>query len=216
MTRARHGLPQAIRVLTAALPLLVACDTATGPAPTRAVGFPMATWALIQDFANWHPGFGGYHLAEDIDGVPGTAVTAMADGIVRRVLVNNTAQGYGGLVLVEHLVDGEYVTSLYGHLSSRTPPAVTEGERVSRGDLLGVLAADDEDGGPWGPHLHFGIRRGPVDVDARRCEAWPYVGYSRSCAGTTHDAFLEEWYDPTDYLVRLGATPPPSTGGPMR
>jgi murein DD-endopeptidase MepM/ murein hydrolase activator NlpD len=86
------------------------------------------------------------------------------------------------------------------------------GDVVHPGDVLGYIADDDEDGGAWGPHLHFGIRRGRFDPDATRCGVWLYVGYTRSCPETSHDAQREEWYDPTDFLIDQGATRPAPGG----
>lgn len=190
------------------LPLLPLTSCSTDPSGT-AVAFPLTSWVLIQDFGVWNPNFGGHHLAEDIDVPPGTEVRAIADGTVRAVFVNDQARGYGALVLVEHEIAGRAVTSLYGHLSSGQPPTVSVGFVVRTGDLLGFIAEDDEDGGPWGPHLHFGIRTGATVLETDRCGVWRFVGYTRECSGTTHADFQAAWHDPTDWLVEHGGEMPP-------
>lgn len=184
-----------------------ACDSTSAPLPAD-VQFPLASWAVSQDFGTWNPAWGGYHLAEDVIVPAGDSVFAMAAGIVRDVLLDDEAAGYGGVMLVEHDLPGETVTALYGHISSRRGTAVAVGAMVARGDLLAFVADDDEDGGPWPPHLHFGVRRGGFDLDAGVCGVWLYVGYTRNCAEASHDQYREAWYDPSDFLTARGAALP--------
>jgi murein DD-endopeptidase MepM/ murein hydrolase activator NlpD len=106
---------------------------------------------------------------------------------------------------MDHDIDGTVVTSLHGHLSSQLGVPVAVGDRVSRGDVIGYIAADEEDGGPWSPHLHFGIRRGRADLEETLCGEWLYVGYTRDCATTPHEEARDFWYDPTTFLVERGA-----------
>jgi len=98
-----------------------------------------------------------YHAAEDYAFPPGTAVYAMADG---NVSYSGPMEGYGWLVIVDHPRLNLY--SLYGHLSpSRWS---IEPGPIARGQLLGYLGDEDENGGsvdePLDAHLHFGIRAG--------------------------------------------------------
>jgi murein DD-endopeptidase MepM/ murein hydrolase activator NlpD len=199
--RLRHAVYAALILLSGA------CSSTSAPLPAD-VQFPLASWAVSQDFGSWNPASGGYHLAEDVIVPAGDSVFAMAAGIVRSVTLNNEAAGYGGVVLVEHDLPGETVTALYGHISSRRGVAVTVGETVAGGDLLAFVADNDEDGGPWPPHLHFGIRRGAHDSDASACGVWLYVGYTRDCAEASHDEYREAWYDPSDFLTARGAALP--------
>lgn len=98
-----------------------------------------------------------FHAAEDYLAPAGTAVYAIADGIVR---YSGTMGGYGWLVIVDHPLANLY--SLYGHLSpSRWQ--VDKGP-VVQGELLGYLGDEWENGGsrekPLRTHLHLGIRAG--------------------------------------------------------
>jgi murein DD-endopeptidase MepM/ murein hydrolase activator NlpD len=176
---------------------LSACDVID---PGNGLAFPLDSWQVIQGFGSWNPNWGGYHLAVDVVADPGTPVYAIGQGTVRAVFTHNQATGYGALVLIEHEIGGAVVTSLHGHLSSALGVPVAPGDRVNRGDVIGYIAADDEDGGPWNPHLHFGIRRGPVDLAATLCGEWLYVGYTRGCAATSHDEARDAWYDPAAFL----------------
>ena len=167
---------------------------------------------VLQRFGVWNPAWPGYHLAVDLAGAGGTPVSAVADGTVR--VAETGVSGYGAVMVVEHRVGGVEVLAVYGHLSTREGLGAREGDEVRAGGRLGSLAYDDEDGGAWRPHLHFGLRRGPHREGPHLCGVWLYVGYSRECPGTTHEEFTGAgWLDPLDYLP--GLVPPVSgTGGP--
>jgi murein DD-endopeptidase MepM/ murein hydrolase activator NlpD len=159
--------------------------------------FPLnGSWSVIQDFGAWNNSFGGYHLAEDAQATAGTPVYAAANGTIK--FAGTGVSGYGGIILIEHNTGTETVVSLYGHLSARIGLQVTSGE-VSKGQLIAYVAYDDEDGGSWGPHLHFGIRKGAYSTQ-QICGHWPYVGYSQSCAGITDEQYRDLWYDPTNFV----------------
>lgn len=195
-----------------AVPLVVllvsgACSSSTEP-PSAAVRFPLRTWALSQDFGGWNDSWGGYHLAEDATAAGGDSVFAIARGVVQELILNNVARGYGGIMLVEHELPGETVTALYGHISSRRGTPVEVGDFVSAGELIAFIADDDEDGGSWGPHMHFGIRRGDFDRYSTICGAWLYVGYTRACPQATHEQQRSQWLDPSDHLSAHGAVLP--------
>lgn len=98
------------------------------------------------------------HAAEDVAQPAGTPVYAMADG---RVSFSGRMDGYGWLVIVDHPQADLY--SLYGHLSpSRWE--IASGTEVVKGQLLGYLGDDFENGGsveePLHTHLHFSVRVG--------------------------------------------------------
>jgi murein DD-endopeptidase MepM/ murein hydrolase activator NlpD len=86
------------------------------------------------------------HAGLDIAARTGTPVGAAEAGVVRRA---GRAGGYGLLVEVEHA--GGLATR-YAHLSRI---AVSTGQRVTRGQLLGAVGST---GASTGPHLHFEVR----------------------------------------------------------
>lgn len=100
--------------------------------------------------------FTGYHTGVDVeyqDITTQVPVVAIADGTVRRA---NYTSGYGGLVVVEHAVNGKHLFSLYGHLRTSSLPKV--GIAVKQGDQIGVLGtgySPETDGERR--HLHFAI-----------------------------------------------------------
>jgi len=115
---------------------------------------------FMTDFAQYSSVSGAvhkYHAAEDYAFPPGTPVYAMADG---NVSYSGLMEGYGWLIIIDHPQANLY--SLYGHLSpSRWS---IDPEPVEKGQLIGYLGDEDENGGsvdnPLVAHLHFGIRAG--------------------------------------------------------
>ena len=120
-----------------------------------------------------------YHAAEDSYGPPGTPVYAMADG---KISFSGRMGGYGWLIIIDHPQANLY--SLYGHLSpSRW--RLRSGTDVKKGDMIGYLGDDDENGGseknPLPPHLHFGIRAGQkADYPGKGEWRW-MAGWIRLC-----------------------------------
>ena len=89
---------------------------------------------------------GSFHPGIDIAAAFGTPVRAPADGIVLKA---SFGDGYGREIIIDH---GNGISTLYGHLSGY---AVTPGERVRRGQVIGYLG---DSGRSTGPHLHYEVR----------------------------------------------------------
>lgn len=102
-------------------------------------------------------------MHEGIDFVApvGTPVRATADG---KVLRSGRAGAYGEMVEIAH-ADG--FVSRYAHLSRRH---VNEGDKVERGQLLGLLG---NTGRSTGPHLHYEVMyQGQAMHPAKAFAAW--------------------------------------------
>jgi lipoprotein NlpD len=95
-------------------------------------------------------------LGLSIDGRPGDAVNAAADG--RVIFSGPGPRGYGNLVIVKH--EGDLV-SVYAHNRSLL---VKEGQTVKRGQRIAELG----DSGTDRPKLHFEIRKQGKPVDPAR------------------------------------------------
>ncbi|MCD2434501.1 M23 family metallopeptidase [Acidaminococcus sp. NSJ-142] len=88
-----------------------------------------------------------YHPGIDIAADYGTPVRASATGVVQEAQWNG---GYGRFVSIDH---GNGMLTCYGHMSAI---AVTPGQHVKRGDVIGYVGSS---GYSTGPHLHFEMRQ---------------------------------------------------------
>ena len=97
------------------------------------------------------------HSGIDIAASTGTPIQAARSGqVITSVYGTGAYWSYGNYVVIDH-GDGE--TSLYAHMSSR---AVSEGEMVTQGQVIGYVGAT---GNTTGPHLHLEIRENGQRVD---------------------------------------------------
>ena len=102
------------------------------------------------------------HWGIDIAGLPGTPVSAAADGVV--AAIGWDPDGYGHFVVLAH---GGGWQTLYAHLH---PPAMsgrrlTVNMAVRRGDPIGALGSS---GASTGPHLHWEVWLDGARVDPAR------------------------------------------------
>jgi len=101
-------------------------------------------------------GEGAFHAGIDISAAFGDPVRATADGIVQTA---GMATGYGREIILDH---GNGIETLYGHLSGF---AVTAGQQVSRGQIIGYVGMS---GRSTGPHLHYEVRIHNTPVNPHR------------------------------------------------
>jgi len=99
------------------------------------------------------------HAGIDLAGPVGTPIHATAEGTVVRAGWNSG--GYGNLVEIDH---GRGIITRYGHLSKIN---VREGERVSRGEVIGKMGST---GRSTGSHLHYEVR-----IDDRPVNPIPFM-----------------------------------------
>jgi len=102
-----------------------------------------------------HPVLGGRrnHKGIDLAAPTGTPIYATADGIVDRA---EWFSSYGLFIEIEHGADLE---TRYAHMSRL---AVSAGQRVKKGDLIGYVGST---GRSTGPHLHYEVRVSGVAVN---------------------------------------------------
>lgn len=109
--------------------------------------WPVAGWLTsaygtrkdpFDDATSFHPGL-------DISADYGAQVVATADATVVSAGDNGA---YGNMVVLDH---GFGITTKYGHLSRM---AVTAGQHVKRGDIIGRVGST---GRSTGPHLHYEV-----------------------------------------------------------
>ncbi len=97
-----------------------------------------------------------FHQGLDIAAAPGTKVVAPADGIVTMA---GPTGGYGNFLVISH---GYGMVTHYGHLQKFM---VRPGQRVRRGDLIGMVGST---GRSTGPHLHYEVVVHQRTVDPTR------------------------------------------------
>ncbi|HSI20966.1 MAG TPA: M23 family metallopeptidase [Verrucomicrobiae bacterium] len=187
--------PTASPVISPSPSSVPTADATPQPTPTPTYTFPIAefreraTKKVVGTFVSPSNSpvqperFRGYHTAVDVeygDITSDIPVMAIAAGTVVRSTV---VDGYGGLVVIEHLFQKEKVYSIYGHL--RPSSLIKEGP-VKRGDQLGVLgtAYSAETSGER-RHLHFGLLKSD-SIDLR--------GYVQD------KAELTKWLDPLTFF----------------
>ena len=94
------------------------------------------------------------HRGYDVTAPYNTPVYASKGGIV--ALAQWTEWGFGNTIVLDHASEWQ---TLYAHLDSI---AVTCGQTVAKGDLLGISGST---GNSTGPHLHFEIMQRETHVD---------------------------------------------------
>ncbi|ASD21008.1 hypothetical protein B7495_01895 [Cryobacterium sp. LW097] len=136
-------------------PAAAAAATAVAAAPAGAsVRWPFPGSIRISD--GYGPrsapcaGCSTFHDGLDMNPGQGTPIGSVADGVVSSV----TAYDNGGLgvhVMIDHVVNGQNVTSTYGHMLAGSA-AVSVGQSVTAGQVIGNVGST---GQSTGPHLHL-------------------------------------------------------------
>ncbi|GAB3750458.1 metalloendopeptidase [Microbacterium sp. UMB0228] len=174
--RYRNYEPVAERILDA----LTGATGAAGPATASVVAGPVAessrvvfplpegTWVLTSEFGpRIHPitGEPSFHTGTDFAAPDGTPILAAADGTVT---VAEFSGGYGGLIVIEHQIDGQTVATAYAHMW-QSGILVAAGDRVTAGQHIGDVGSS---GNSTGPHLHFEVRPGGTSGEAVDAAKW--------------------------------------------
>ena len=171
--RYQNYQPIAEAILTA-LTRPTGTGNGSGEAPvvpeTTQLVFPLpeGAWVRTSGFG-WRvdpmTGERAFHAGSDFAAADGTPILAVADGVV--VHAEYTGN-YGGLVIIEHTVNGERVASYYAHMWE-TGIHVTEGQTVAAGQHIGDVGSS---GKSTGPHLHLEIHPGGQGADPVDSDAW--------------------------------------------
>jgi murein DD-endopeptidase MepM/ murein hydrolase activator NlpD len=104
------------------------------------------------------------HTGTDFNPGNGFAIPAIADGVVTEAGWDST--GYGNKVVIQHNIDGQIVSTLYAHMQDNSI-AVSVGQVITRGTILGLVG---ETGEATGPHLHFS-----VIIDGTMVDPYPWL-----------------------------------------
>ena len=143
-----------------------------GPAvvETSRVVFPLpvGTYTKMDSFG-WrvdpYSGKPKFHAGSDLAAPLGTPILAVADGVVAFA---GQRGSYGGLIILDHTVNGVSVASYYGHMYPDGMHVAT-GDSVAAGQLIGDVGSA---GKSTGPHLHLEIHPGGSDQPAVNATDW--------------------------------------------
>ncbi|WP_300267041.1 peptidoglycan DD-metalloendopeptidase family protein [Microbacterium sp.] len=100
-------------------------------------------------------------MHEGIDLVPGAGapVQSIADGTVR--IATEAGGNYGVTVYIDHVIDGQVITSHYSHMQYGSLRVVA-GQEVKVGDIIGNVG---NTGRSYGAHMHFELIVDDVKID---------------------------------------------------
>ncbi|MCU1558337.1 MAG: family peptidase [Microbacteriaceae bacterium] len=103
-------------------------------------------------------GCSSYHEGVDFTPGAGTPIGAIADGVVSQV---STTGAYGNHVMVDHVIKGQKVQSLYAHMLAGSIKVVV-GQQVTVTEQLGLVGSTGES---TGAHLHLEVHLDGTPVD---------------------------------------------------
>jgi murein DD-endopeptidase MepM/ murein hydrolase activator NlpD len=101
----------------------------------------------------------GYHQGVDLLAPGGTPLFAAAAGVVR--VSQESFGGYGVAVTIDHVINGQRVSTLYGHMTYGSRQVVS-GQTVEAGQLIGLVGST---GSSTANHLHFEVHINNAVVD---------------------------------------------------
>lgn len=198
----------AVAALAAGLFSLIVVATGSDPAetnclPTPGRGAPAAPGSVVfpmregtyQVSSPYGPRDGAMHEGTDFAAPLGTPIYAAADGTVA---VAGPASGFGQWIVLDSIVDGQPIATVYGHMAA-DGVLVKTGDKVTAGQHI---AAVGNGGTSTGPHLHFEVWRGSRITGGQSLDPMPWLSRATEPTGTTESP------------VRLAAAiePAPSNG----
>ena len=95
--------------------------------------------------------FSSAHSGVDLTPGEGAEIHAVAAGTVR--VATESGGDYGVTVLIDHVIDGQVVSTRYGHMQYGSL-TVTQGQKVTAGQIIGKVG---QTGKATGPHLHLEV-----------------------------------------------------------
>lgn len=149
---------------------VLAAQTVAVAVESSRVVFPVpeGIWVLTSEYGpRVHPisGENSFHSGTDFAAPDGTPILAAADGTVT---VAEFSGDSGGLIVIEHEMDGQSMATAYRHMWE-TGIHVATGDQVTAGQHIGDIGSS---GNSTGPHLHFEVREGGTDGEHTDPAAW--------------------------------------------
>ena len=125
-------------------------------AGTGAIRWPLANVRTISDYFLSR---GGEHKGIDFPAPGGTPIQAAVSGTVS--VSTESYYGYGVGIVIESVIDGTNVTTVYGHMRYGSRRVVA-GQHVQVGQVIGSVG---DTGHSFGTHLHFEVHLNGTPVD---------------------------------------------------
>lgn len=110
-----------------------------------AVRWPLSSYTLGEGFGTR----GGAHMGVDMLAPAGQPIFAAAAGVVK--VSQESYGGYGVAVTIDHVINGQRVGTLYGHMTYGSRQVVP-GQTVKAGQVIGLVGST---GRSTANHLHF-------------------------------------------------------------
>lgn len=120
------------------------------------------------------------HRGVDFPVPTGSPVYAMADGTVTAAQ-DSGVQGFGGWVVIDHVIDGKPMSTVYGHMDPGGV-LVSVGDQVTAGQ---TIARSGNSGQSSGPHLHFEVWNGNRLAGGTDTDPGPYLEAARNGTSST-------------------------------
>ena len=95
-------------------------------------------------------------VRESLSGLMDEAVSDETLDTVRGIIATEAGGDYGVTVLIDHVIDGQIVSTRYGHMQYGSL-RVKQGDTVTAGQVLGTVG---QTGKATGPHLHLEVLLG--------------------------------------------------------
>jgi murein DD-endopeptidase MepM/ murein hydrolase activator NlpD len=100
-----------------------------------------------------------YHLGVDFTPGAGVPIQAITEGVVSAVILDGG--GLGNHVIIDHVVNGQRIQSVYAHMAWGSIQVAT-GQAVSVGTVIGAVGST---GASTGAHLHLEIHADGTPID---------------------------------------------------
>ncbi|MBF6341577.1 M23 family metallopeptidase [Nocardia abscessus] len=166
------------------------------PPGTRVAPMKSGTYQITSGFG-YREG-GEFHRGIDFAAPAGTPIYAAADGIVAAA---GPADGFGTWIVIDHNLDGQVISTVYGHMFD-SDLHVRTGDPVSAGQQIALVGYNGQvvPSGPGGAHLHF--------------ETWPGGRFTGGQA-TDPQTWLDGAADPGTDSHPAIPPPAPASGTPL-
>ncbi len=124
-----------------------------------AVRYPVTNFSYQWESNGFQTASRPTHNGLDMMTSYGTPIFAAAAGVVRTS--TNNGGTYGGLIIIDHVINGQQVSTLYAHVIYGSQ-VVSPGQTVSAGQ---VIAQVGQTGFATAPHCHFEVHLGGTPIN---------------------------------------------------